>query len=195
MLDALHARILHEAPVPADAIVWLQGNGYDRGTRVIELFRQGYAPRIVITGNRTRSSITVDHLTAWLVDRGAPADAVMVDASSFHTRDQAVRVLDLAMEHAWRTVLLVGSPHHQLRAFFTLCKRAEEIAWGGRIVNQPATMRWDDVPSEREHSMRHLFAREVEKLAAYASHIASMEIVRAHLDHMTPHPSAPRAPQ
>lgn len=187
MLDALHARILNEAPVPADAIVWLQGNGYDRGTRVIELFRQGYAPRIVITGNRTRSSITVDHLVAWLAERGVPADAVMVDASSFHARDQAVRVLDLAVEHTWRTVLLVGSPHHQLRAFLTFCQRAEEVAWDGYFVNQPVVCDWDAVPSERTQPAREAFQEEVDKLSRYRAHIATPHAATAyivrHADH------------
>ena len=39
-----------QAPVHADAIVVLGGNDGDRALRALALYREGYAPRIVLTG-------------------------------------------------------------------------------------------------------------------------------------------------
>jgi len=172
-LDALHVRVLTQAPEAADAIVWLQGNGYDRGPKALELFHGRYAPCIVITGNAVRSPITVHHLAAWLRDRGVPESAILRDAASMHTRDQAVHVLTVAQERAWSALLLVASPHHQLRAFLTFLKCAQETGWDGRTVNQPADILWNAVPSERDRTNREIFTDELAKLDRYAVHVAS----------------------
>lgn len=181
-LDALHARVLSEEPVPADAIVWLQGNGYDRGPKALTLFSDGYAPIVVVTGNRTRSPITVDHLVIWLAAHGVPAEAVRIDAESLHTRDQAVHVLALAQEYGWRTLLLVGSPHHQLRAFLTFMRRAQEVEWHGRIANQPADIAWGTTPSGRQQTSASCFRVELMKLGQYNTHTASAHEGIAYLD-------------
>ena len=39
-----------QAPVHTDAIVVLGGNDGDRALRALALYREGYAPRIVLTG-------------------------------------------------------------------------------------------------------------------------------------------------
>ncbi|MBI4449785.1 YdcF family protein [Candidatus Uhrbacteria bacterium] len=177
----LHALVTSEQPRASDAIVWLQGNGYDRGPKVLDLFMGGFASIVVITGNRVRSSITVDHLTLWLTDRGVPTDVIVIDRQSLHTRDQAVRVLALAQERGWRTLLLVASPHHQLRAFLTFVKRAEEIGWTGRVVNQPAAIRWDAIPSEQTRTGWELLEMETKKLSDYPSHVASAQVALTHV--------------
>lgn len=189
-LDALHARVLTEEPIPADAIVWLHGNGYDRGPKVLKLFRSGYAPTIVISGNRTRSPITIDHLADWLMEHGVSAGVVRVDATSLHTRDQSVHVLALAQEYGWRACLLVASPHHQLRAFLTFVQRAREIEWDGRIVNQHAGGDWDAFPSERTQPARAVFVEEIAKCSRYRSHVSTAREGIAHLDACAGAPSA-----
>ncbi|MDO8463220.1 MAG: GNAT family N-acetyltransferase [bacterium] len=180
-LDAIHARILTQAPERADAIVWLQGNGYDRGAKVLALFRGGFAAQVAITGNRVRSPVTVDHLAGWLCERAVPVSAIVLDANAMHTRDQAVHVLALAQEYQWRTLLLVASPHHQLRAFLTFLKRAQEVGWFGRIVNQPAELPWGAVPSERRDTAAAAVILEYAKIRAYAAHVAAPADAERHL--------------
>lgn len=188
-LDELHVRVLTEEPVQADAIVWLQGNGYDRGAKVLALFSDGYAPIVVVTGNRTRSPITVDHLASWLVERSVRAEDILIEAESFHTRDQAMHVLALAQERHWQTLLLVASPHHQLRAFLTFCKRAEEVGWGGRIVNQPARFPWDALVAERDQPACEVFREELMKFVKYREHIATPDAVSVHFPQHADYPS------
>lgn len=181
-LDALHARVLTETPIPADAIVWLQGNGYDRGPKALDLFRAGFAPRTIITGNRVRSPITVDHLAQWLRDRDVPASALLLDATAMHTRDQAVHVLAIAQERNWFTLLLIASPHHQLRAFLTFVKRAEEIGWAGRITNQPVATPWGAMPSGRNQVACELLHEECAKLDRYRAHVVSVATGLTYID-------------
>lgn len=190
-LDALHARVLSELPVHADAIVWLQGNRYDRGTKVLELFRDGYASKIVITGNDTQPDeacavdgvhVTTGDLRQWLLNHAVPALAIGVDGQAMHTRDQAVHVLTFAHTQGWRTLLLIASPHHQLRAFLTFVNHAQESGWCGRIVNQPAALRWDAIPSGRLKMSAACFTEELEKIAKYHEHIASVAAGIAALD-------------
>ena len=189
-LDALHERVLSECPVPADAIVWLQGNRYDRGPKVLELFQARYAPRIVLTGNlQTRDPrvvsettiATVQDLAGWLLAHGISQDSMMIDDASYHTRDQATHVIAMAQQRHWERFLLVASPHHQLRAFLTFLRRAGEVGWSGRLVNQSAALAWDDIPSERDRTARELFQDECSKLAHYAQHVSMVGDGLSHL--------------
>lgn len=173
--------MLAEEPVHADAMVWLQGNRYARGARTLELFLAGYAPTIVLTGNDTRLDeahaddgvhVTIADLRRWLCERGVPPSVIIADSTAMHTRDQAVHVLAMAQERRWTALLLVASPHHQSRAFLTFLKRAHEIGWDGRIVNQPARIPWDAVPSGRWKTSAACYAEEVEKIMR-SEHVAT----------------------
>lgn len=179
----LEARVFAENPVRADVIVWLQGNRYDRGPKVLALYRSGYAPTILLTGNDVRGDdvsavdgviVRVTDLERWLCAHGVPSSAIIRDVQSFHTRDQAVQVFAIVHKHGWQRLLLVASPHHQLRAFLTFLKRAQELEWTGRIVNQPAEIPWDTIPSGRTDTSRELQNIERAKLYAYATHTATI---------------------
>jgi len=50
----IFAFLSSQPPEKADAIVWLQGDRYDRGNKVLELFKKGFAPKILVSGNNVR---------------------------------------------------------------------------------------------------------------------------------------------
>ena len=70
-----------------------------------------------------------------LISSGVPANNVIVEDVSLHTRDQAVRVIDLADKNKWHQIILVASPYHQYRAFLTFLKARREAGSALDITN------------------------------------------------------------
>ena len=178
-VQVLQRLVTLQKPRPADVIVWLQGNGYDRGKKVLELYKGGYAPIVVVTGNNERvvddDRIGVNEIIAWLKDHEVGEEAIIVDGQSFNTYDQAVHVIALAKKREWNTILLVGSTHHQLRAFLTFLYQANAQSWNGQIINQPVVIPWDVKPSGRRKTTREAFQDEIDKLKRYEGSLESVE--------------------
>ena len=136
--NLLHLQYLvtTQQPEKSDAIIWLQGNRYDRGKKVLELYRGGLAPLVVVTGNNTRvvedDNVRVDDIIKWLKNSGVGEEELILDNQSFNTYDQAVQVIGIAKEREWQAILLVGSTHHQLRAFLTFFHQARLHQWKAR---------------------------------------------------------------
>jgi len=53
---------------------------------------------------------------------GVPAKAILVEANSLHTRENAEFVLKMAKEHNMHRLILVTSPFHQKRTYLTFAK-------------------------------------------------------------------------
>lgn len=178
-IEKLQTLVTSQRPEKADVIVWLQGNMYDRGRKVLELYQAGFASQIVITGNNTRvvedDSVGVDDLAHWLEERGVDERAIILDKQSLNTYDQATQVIKLACGRGWFAILLVGSTHHQLRAFITFLHQAHLERWEGRIINQPAAIPWDTRPSGRRETTGEAFQEELDKIERYKNEIASVE--------------------
>jgi len=174
---------LAQAPEKADAIVWLQGDRLDRGPKTLELFQAGFAPVILLTGNNVllgpdarleEDNIGLLEMRSWLMERGVPADSILVDDRSMNTRDQAIKTLDLAAKNNWRVILLVGSGYYQPRAFLTFLNCAHAVSWPGRIVNQAATAPWDSIPSGRRKTAATCLEMEKMKIQNYTNDVASV---------------------
>lgn len=181
--EHLRSLVLSERPIPSDVIVWLQGDRYDRGPKSQELYQEGFAPRILISGNdrligkgqRTEEdNISLYEMKIWLLDRGVAEEDILLDDQSFNTHDQAVNVLALAVRSNWNTILLVGSPYYQTRAFLTFLKYVHEIGWNGRIINQPAKLGWNEIPGGRNKPSSEYAGMEKQKIERYADHVASI---------------------
>ncbi|MDO8626799.1 MAG: YdcF family protein [Candidatus Magasanikbacteria bacterium] len=179
--DQLQEMLENEAPSRSDAIVWLQGDQYDRGKKVFELYQEKFAPRIIITGNDEligqgkrfeESNISLNAMRSWLLARGVAPPDITVDADPLNTREQAEHVIQLAKKNDWRQLILVGSIYYQMRAFLTFLKYAKESDWTGRILNQMAKIKWDDVPSGRQQTARTYFLVDKKKIEQYRAHVA-----------------------
>ena len=168
-----------QQPEKSDAIIWLQGNRYDRGKKVLELYRGGLAPLVVVTGNNTRvvedDNVRVDDIIKWLKNSGVGEEELILDNQSFNTYDQAVQVIGIAKEREWQAILLVGSTHHQLRAFLTFLHQARLQEWKGKMINQPAHIEWDAKPSGRSKTTRVAFQDEIKKLEKYRDSVAAVD--------------------
>jgi uncharacterized SAM-binding protein YcdF (DUF218 family) len=111
-----------ETPRPADAILLLGGGLEDRARVAADLFQQGFAPFILITGagdcelNRRR-----------LMKHGVPEAAIEVECRSRSTWENAQFSLPLLRERAARRVLLVTTWYHTRRAVAVFRSSGAEI--------------------------------------------------------------------
>lgn len=108
-----------EAPVPADAVLVLGGDSY--GHRVLkggELARQGYAPRVYVSGGPGYYGVRESELAiAFAVRHGYPQPVfVPIPHRSLSTREEAQRILPDLRRQGVRRLLLVTSDYHTRRA-------------------------------------------------------------------------------
>ncbi len=170
--------------VRADAIFVFAGNRVERPLEAAALFREGYAPTVVVT--RANIDLSIERLQAQgvtvatefdltkalLRQFGVPDSALITPAFSHDNTGEEARTLrELATRHKWRRVIVVSSRYH-LRRVGLACRRAlrgtgvEVLTRGTRY--DPAT---PDGWWTRRSDVRWL-ASEVPKLVAYALGLA-----------------------
>lgn len=112
--------IVEDTLSKSDALVVLSDDNFnaDRSKRAAELFRAGWAPRIVASGRRLRPYATMAELIAHdLTDRGVPKDAVIrFPQGGDNTREEAQALVSLAAERKWNRLIIVTSNYHTRRA-------------------------------------------------------------------------------
>ena len=111
-----------QAPAPADAIIILGGNDGDRALRALALYRDGYAPRIVLTGLERGNAAPPANLTwraEFLVAQGVPRSALRLEVYSENSYEEATNILALMRKQGWRTVIAVSDPPHMRRLAWT----------------------------------------------------------------------------
>jgi uncharacterized SAM-binding protein YcdF (DUF218 family) len=129
--DFLH--VLFNGPVyRADAIVVLMGE--DAAVRMavaVKLFRGNAsgAGGIVLTGGLDDGQhlIGATRGAGMLLGHGVAPDRVAVESEAANTHEQAVKVIDMAMNSTWERLLLVASAYHLPRAYLTFLKQLQEF--------------------------------------------------------------------
>ena len=111
----------------ADAIVVLGAAEYDgrpspvlaaRLDHALELWRAGYAPRIVVTGGKregdrfTEATASADYLLAV----GVPDDAILREVQGSTTWESLAATARILRNRGLESVLVVSDPYHSLRA-------------------------------------------------------------------------------
>jgi vancomycin permeability regulator SanA len=112
--------VVDEPPETSDAIVVLSDDNYyaERAARAAEVFKAGWAPRIVVAGRQLRPYAGIAELMQHdLVDRGVPAAAVVRCVyRAENTREEAEAVNEFLRSHGWKRVIVVTSNYHTRRA-------------------------------------------------------------------------------
>jgi uncharacterized SAM-binding protein YcdF (DUF218 family) len=109
-------------PVKADAIVILGGGGVERPKRALELFTNGAAPRIICSGNGD-----AQWNKSFLVRKGVPADAVLVENESSNTQQNARLSIALLRKQGAKRVIVVTTWFHSRRALECFRHYASDI--------------------------------------------------------------------
>lgn len=114
--------VVDDGAASADAIIILGDDNIpaDRASRAAELYRAHWAPRVVASGRFLRPYASIAELERRdLTERGVPAGAVVLFAHhAGNTREEALALRSLAVDHGWRHVLVVTSNFHTRRTRF-----------------------------------------------------------------------------
>lgn len=159
-----------------DVAIWLQGDRYDRGKKILELYNNGLTKKIVLTGNNKllnsklrpgEKNISLRSMYTWLKKRGVKEKNIIIEDKSFNTKDQSENIVLLAKKKRWSSILLVASSYHQPRAFLTFLKSASRLKWKGLIINQPFFIEENKIPSGKSETTKKLFFKENKKIILY----------------------------
>lgn len=182
-LKRIYDLLVEEKPDFADAVVWLQGDRYDRAGKTLNLYNNGWAKIIIISGNNVlignevrvgENNISLNKMKDYLLRKGIQEKNIIVDDGSMNTRDQAEHILKIAKSKNWSKLILVGSSFYQPRAFLTFLKQTEKVKWTGRIINQPALVAWNKKPSGRDKTAKIIFSQELEKIEKYKKDLSTI---------------------
>jgi uncharacterized SAM-binding protein YcdF (DUF218 family) len=128
---------LSAPPQAADAIVVFAGGVGESGRagggaqerlgRAIDLYREGYAPVMVLSSGFVYTFREAQVMRAQAIDEGVPASAIVLEERAKNTHDNVEFVNDLLRERSARRILLVSSPYHMRRALLVWRKQAPEV--------------------------------------------------------------------
>lgn len=123
---------VHTARRGADAIVVLSGSAETRISRAMELYRQGYAPRILLTRARPLNALEqrigcTDRQRAGALLALLEADGEVVSVPSLKggatsTFDEAYDLRDWSLQHGYRRIIIVSDNFHTRRALLAFEK-------------------------------------------------------------------------
>jgi len=117
--------------VKADVIVALGGdNRCNREKRAAELYRQGWANNVVVSGIKYPWGFhTGDAARAYVISQGVPQEKISVIRDTLNTRAEAKALEALMRERGWNSAIIVTSAFHSRRATYTIEKTARDLTF------------------------------------------------------------------
>jgi uncharacterized SAM-binding protein YcdF (DUF218 family) len=144
----------------ADVILVLGGDGPHRAARAVNLFRQGFAPRLVISGDG--DCLDIRQL---MMEAGVPEAAIEVECASRNTFENAEFTAPILATMGARRALLVTSWFHTRRALGCFRKASPGVGWMSAPVDADKPiwhLLWDTEGMQ--------IAKEYPKVGWYAWH-------------------------
>jgi uncharacterized SAM-binding protein YcdF (DUF218 family) len=100
------------------------------------------------------------------IQMGVPAEALLIEEESLHTRENAEYVLKLLKEHNLKSIILVTSPFHQQRTYLTFAKVLSPH--GIKILNHYADAdEWHPMTWFLSKEHRELVRSETKRIKMY----------------------------
>jgi len=164
--DITEFLFLEDEPAAAELIFVFGGRNEWRALRAAELYRAGFAPRVLIAGgyNRELGRVEAEFLGRLAVEQGVPREDLLLEMRSVNTEENVAMGRELLEKLGLLprdTVLLVSAPMHMRRARSTF----ERYFPGVRVLCCP-----DGRPDVRRDNWwqseegRRLVFRELEKV-------------------------------
>jgi uncharacterized SAM-binding protein YcdF (DUF218 family) len=131
----------------ADAIVVLGAAQYDgrpsalfesRLAHAVDLFHQGYAPVLVVTGGKQEGDRTTEAAVArrYAIAHAIPEEAVLAEDRGRTTLESLRSVAAIFRDHDLRSALFVSDPSHILRVL-RIARDEGMVAWGSPTPRGP----------------------------------------------------------
>lgn len=176
----------HEDPLShADAIFVLAGTRAERWLEAADLYRQGYAPTIVLSPGIVESAefrlrargiqfpTDAELARDAMVKMGIPAGAILTPFQNIdNTAAEGLLLRTLSRDHHWTRVIIVTSKYHTRRAGFAF-RRALKGSGITLIVRASTYDNADPAHWWRHRSDLRFVLLEWEKLVAYWGGLAS----------------------
>ena len=107
-----------QAPVKSDLLVALGGDDGARAHGAVMLYRNGFAPKVLLTGEGVHSKARPRYMSyraRYLVDEGIPETVLLFDRRSANSWEEAVNTLKLMQAMKLDRVLVMSDPPHMRR--------------------------------------------------------------------------------
>ena len=167
---------------PSDAIILLEGDGFHRFQKAVDLYKKGYGKKIVFSGaivQKEYGSYPFEEVKPFILNAGVPEEDLIHEDKSLQTQQQAVEVVKMAMDNSWKRLALVASHEHQYRAYLTFLHQVLDSKSGIILYNAPVRnldwfvdcgwgMRFDRLKAEIER---------IEKYSAFGHLANAQEVV------------------
>lgn len=125
---------------PSDAIILLEGDGFHRFQKAVDLYKKGLGKKIVFSGaivQKDYGSYPFEEVKPFILKAGVPEEDLIHEDKSLQTQQQAVEVVKMAMEKGWKRLALVASHEHQYRAYLTFLRQVLDSKSGIILYNAP----------------------------------------------------------
>lgn len=138
--EKILAIVDNDCLTPSDAVVLLEGDGFFRFSKAVDLYNKGLAKKIVFSGNiidKDYGSFPFEEVKPFILQSGVPEEDLIHEDVSRHTREQAVEVIKMAITKGWKKLALVASHEHQYRAYLTFLREVLDTNSGIILYNAP----------------------------------------------------------
>ena len=179
--EKILAIVDNDCLTPSDAIILLEGDGFDRFRQAVSLYKQGMAPKIVFSGNIVDydyGSYPFSEILPLMLKESMPEQDIIHEDKSLNTREQAVEVVRMAQEYGWKKLILVASHEHQYRAYLTFLREVLDTKSGITLYNAPArNLKWFEDKGWGTRFNR--LQAEIDRIERYSAmgHLATAEEV------------------
>ena len=166
----------------SDAIVLLEGDGFNRYQKAVDLYTSGWANKIIFSGGITEyeyGSYPLSDILPSIIEKGVPEKDLIHENNSRNTREQALEVVKFAKNNVWaRRLILVATHEHQYRAYLTFLRAVLDSKLDLVIYNAPVrNLSWFSETGWGRRIDR--LEKEFERIEKYEKlgHIATFEEV------------------
>ena len=179
--EKIMAIVDNDCLTKSDAAILLEGDGFFRIQKAVELYEKGLASKVVFSGNiidKKYGSFPFDEIKPYLLREGIPESIIVHEDKSTNTREQAIEVVKMAVAMGWKKLVLIASQEHQYRAYLTFLREVLDTNSGLIIYNAPVrNLNWfvDSGWGMRFNRLMAEFER-IEKYSAFG-HLANVDEV------------------
>lgn len=180
-IETIIAIVDNDCIEKSDVIILLEGDGYNRYRKAVDLYSQGFAKKIVFSGGITDyeyGSYPFADILPYILELGVPESDIIHEDVSQNTREQAVEIMKLALENKWQKLILVATHEHQYRAYLTFLKEVFFVNRGIILFNAPVrNLKWFEANPWGRRIDR--LEQEMKRIDAYYNkgHLASIDDV------------------
>ncbi len=138
--EVIMAIVDNDCLTKSDAAILLEGDGFFRFQKAVDLYKKGIVSKIVFSGNiidKDYGSFPFEEVKPYIIGGGVPEDDLIHEDRSMQTKQQAEEIVRMACEKGWKKLALVASHEHQYRAYLTFLREVLDTKSGIILYNAP----------------------------------------------------------